>query len=90
MATKTKRRDKPIRIEPTDWEEVEKRAREIYASIKKELEKEHRGKTCVVDGKSGDYFLGENLLDTLKKGRRKHPLGAFFIFRVGRKVYGKL
>ncbi len=90
MATKVKRKDKPIRIEPTDWEAVEKRAHEIYDSIKQELEKKHMGKTCVVDGKSGDYFIGEDLLDTLKKGRKKHPFGAFSIFRIGRKVYGKL
>jgi hypothetical protein len=90
MATKTKRKDKPIRIEPIDWHWVEERAHEIYDPIKKELAKKYLDKACAVEAKSGEYFIGEDAMEAIKKGRKKHPDGWYFVFRVGRRAYGKI
>ncbi len=90
MATKMKHQNKRLRIEPVDWDWVTERAHEIYDPIKRELEQEHLDKACAVEAKSGEYFIGEDALDAVKKGRQKHFDGLFHVFRVGRKAYGKL
>lgn len=90
MATKTKRKDKPIRIEPIDWEWVRERAHEIYDPIKDELAKKHFDKVCAVEAKSDEYFIGERAVDAVRQGRKKHPDGVFHVFRIGRKAFATM
>ncbi|MCS6859833.1 MAG: hypothetical protein NZT92_05890 [Abditibacteriales bacterium] len=90
MATKTRGKDQLMRLEPIDWEWVRQRAHEVYDPIKDELAKEHFDKVCAVEAKSGEYFIGENAADVVKKGRKKHPDGWFFFFRIGRKTFASM
>jgi hypothetical protein len=71
-------------------EEIKERAEKIYAPLKEQLEKEHHGEACVVEVLSGDYFLGEQGIDALKKGRKKHPRGIFHMYRVGHRADARL
>jgi len=74
-------------MEPVDWDWVAERAKEVSATIKEEMERQHWGKALAIEAKSGDYFLGERGLEAVKEGRKKHPDGLFFISRVGHKAY---
>jgi hypothetical protein len=74
-------------MEPVDWDWVAERAKEVYATIKEEMERQHWGKALAIEAKSGDYFLGDRGLEAVKEGRKKHPDGLFFIYRIGHKAY---
>ena len=79
--------EKITRIEPVDWDWVAERADAIYTTIKQEMEREHFGKALAIEAKSSDYFLGERGLDAVREGRKKHPDGLFFVYRIGYKAY---
>ena len=56
----------------------------IYKScLKRKLERKHRGKIIAIDGDSGEYFMGENVLEAVEKGRQKYPNKVFHVIRVG-------
>jgi hypothetical protein len=42
-----------------------------------------KGMIAAVEPKSGEWFLGETLLQAVDKGRKKHPTSQFYIIRVG-------
>ena len=43
----------------------------------------HKGKIAAVEPASGDFFLGESLIEALDRGREKYPAGVFYFVRVG-------
>lgn len=42
-----------------------------------------RGKIAAVEPRSGEYFLGETLVEAAKKARKSFPGGTFYFVRVG-------
>jgi hypothetical protein len=62
-----------------------KRAEQIYNKIKEDL-KGKEGKIVAIDPESGDYFIGNDVLDACDKGREKHPNREFLFKRVGAKA----
>ena len=61
------------------------RAEDLYENIKNRL-KGKEGKIVAIDPDSGDYFVGEDILEACAKGRRKHPGKEFFFHRIGAKA----
>jgi hypothetical protein len=51
--------------------------------LKSVLEPAHKGKFVAIEVDSGDYFLGESLIDALGKAESKHPEKQFYFARVG-------
>ena len=67
-----------------DTEEIAKRGENIYRkSLKKKLEKHHRGEIVAVDVESGDYFFGKTVIEAVERGRKKYPNRIFHAVRVG-------
>ncbi|MEK6901229.1 MAG: hypothetical protein AABX37_02720 [Nanoarchaeota archaeon] len=69
-----------------------KEAEEAYGHIKDRL-KGLDGKIVAIDPESGDYFVGETIIDAYEKGVQKHPHCKFFFKRIGAKtafVVGKI
>ena len=62
-----------------------KRANEMYEQIKNKL-KGKEGKIVAIDLDSGDYFIGEDILEACEKGQKKYPGKEFFFHRVGAKA----
>jgi hypothetical protein len=62
-----------------------KRADEIYENIKNKL-KGKEGKIVAIDTDTGDYFIGEDILEAYEKGSRKYPGKEFFFHRIGAKA----
>lgn len=56
---------------------------EKYQALKEKLEPEHKGKIVAIDIETGDYFLGESVIEAVKKGREKYPNKIFFTAKVG-------
>ena len=59
------------------------KAKEIYAKIKNELERDHWGEFLVIEPDSGDYFLDKDLKEATRKFREKHPDKLLVQLRVG-------
>ncbi|MBC8185022.1 hypothetical protein H8E88_28345 [candidate division KSB1 bacterium] len=45
--------------------------------------KKEKGKIAVIEPDTGDYFLGETLIETLKKARKQYPGKLFYSIRIG-------
>lgn len=60
-----------------------KKGREIYKRLKEDLEPQYRGKIVAIDVETGDYFLGNTVIEAGKKGRQKYPQKIFHFIRVG-------
>ena len=71
------------RISATERHDLRGRARTIYEAIESNLEPSLKGKIVAVEVESGEYFVGETILDSAKKARDKHPDKTFHFFRVG-------
>ena len=68
---------------PTERHELRTRARAIYESIRGSLEPSLKGKIVAIDVESGDYFIGDTILEAAEKARSKHPGKIFHFFRAG-------
>lgn len=57
----------------------------IYNRIKSRL-KGQEGRIVAIDVKSGDFFLGNNVVEASKAGQEKYPKREFYFKRVGSKT----
>ena len=48
-----------------------------YERIKGELEAKVRGKIVAINPDNGDYFIGNSVLEAVKKGRARYPTVSF-------------
>jgi hypothetical protein len=61
-----------------------RKGRRLYdTKLKALLEPAYKGMFAAIEVDSGDYFLGENLIDALDKANSKHPEKQFYFVRVG-------
>jgi len=62
----------------------DQKAQAIYRKkLKPKLERKHKGRIVAIDVESGDYFLGKTVLESIEKGRKKHPGKIFYAVRIG-------
>lgn len=70
--------------DPTDWEEVARRGRELYERhLRAQLEPAHQDQFVVIDVDTGDYFLGATSQEAFEAAERQRPGGKFYLARVG-------
>ena len=70
-------------LSPTERHDLRARARTIYETIRGTLEPSLKGKIVAIEVESGEYFVGETVLDAATKARAKHPDKVFHFFRIG-------
>ncbi len=59
-------------------------AQRLYEEkLRPQLEPHYDGQIVVIDGESGDYFMGENLHEANEKARKKYPGHVFYAIKVG-------
>lgn len=64
--------------------------RQHYQRLKDRLEPEHIGKIVAVEVESGEYFLGNTVVEAIKNAEAKYPEELLYIARIGyRAVYVK-
>lgn len=54
-----------------------------YEKIKGELDAKIRGKIVAINPDNGDYFIGNSVLEAVKKGRARYPDCVFYAVKVG-------
>ena len=60
-------------------------AKKMYEQLKNKL-KGKEGKIVAIDPESGEYFVGNDILEASDKGRKKYPGKEFFFQRIGAKA----
>ncbi len=70
----------PLSTEPQD---SRARAKATYESLKETFGPTAKGKIVAIEAESGDYFIGETVLDAASKARTVYPNKTFHFFRVG-------
>ncbi len=72
----------------TQWvdESVLAKGKEIYLKIKDQLEQNHSGKIVAIDVDSGEYFVGETLIEANDKAREKYLNKQLYFARIGTDV----
>jgi hypothetical protein len=66
-----------------DIRKIGERGREFFKMISKELERDYHGKFVVIEVDSGDYFIGDTIIEANKKAREKYPDKVFYLGRIG-------
>jgi len=63
--------------------EFEALGQQVYERLKEELEAKYKGKIAAIEVSSGDYFIGDTVVEAIKKAEEKFPDDVFYIVRVG-------
>lgn len=61
---------------------VKKPSPEVLNKIK-QLEDKFKGKIVAIESESGDYFLGDTVIQAYKTGQKKYPACVFYYIRLG-------
>jgi hypothetical protein len=61
--------------------EVKRPSQEVLTKI--QTLKGKKGMLVAIEPETGDWFFGENVLQALKKARKRYPTGTFYFVRVG-------
>lgn len=76
------------KIRIIDKDELVEKGKEIYKKIKDRLVPAHKGEIVAIDVKTGDYFLGKDVVEADEKAREKYPDDVFYFNKIGyRAVY---
>jgi len=60
-----------------------KEANIVFEKINEELEPKYKGKIVAIEPESGDYFIGDNIIDAYNKAIKKYPNKKFIFKRIG-------
>ena len=71
------------KVHLVDKDEIVEKGRKIYETIKDKLEPEHKGELVAIEVETGDYFLGQSVIEAIEKGREKYPNTVFHVIRIG-------
>jgi hypothetical protein len=64
-------------------EQLAAKGQAIYERLKGELESACRGKIVAIEVESGEYFVGDSVVEAAKKARAKYPGRLFYFAKVG-------
>ncbi len=65
-------------------EEIARRGREVYEhEVRREVEREHRGRFLVLDVESGDYEIADDDLDASERLLERRPDALLYGLRIG-------
>jgi hypothetical protein len=68
---------------PRRIRESAKTAKQLFEKIDPQLRAQHHGKFIAIDADSGEYFLGDTIVEADKHARAKHPGKVFYVGRIG-------
>jgi len=61
----------------------------IFQKVGPELVTLHQGKSMAIEVDSGDYFLGADSHEAIRKAKQKYPGKIFYLCKVGFRAYRK-
>jgi len=66
-----------------DIRKIGEKGRELFKKISEELQRDYRGKFVAIEVDSGDYFVGETVIEADEKAKEKYPDKIFYLGRIG-------
>ena len=66
-----------------DIRKIGEKGRELFKKISEELERDYRGKFVAIEVESGDYFIGDTIIEADRKAKEGHPDKVFFLGKIG-------
>lgn len=69
--------------ERADPYEISKKGRKVLETLTPELEKKHFGQFIAIDADSGEYFIGDTVIEATRKAQAQYPGKIFFLGRIG-------
>jgi len=67
-----------------DFRRLAEEGERIYHErLKDQLEPQYKGKIVAIEVDSGDYFIGDTVVEAGEKARKKHPDKVFHFIRIG-------
>jgi len=69
--------------EQPDTHEISKKGQRILDTISEESVKQHFGRFVAIEVDSGEYFIGDTVIEATRKAQAKHPGKVFFLGRIG-------
>ena len=77
-------------ITDIDGRHITEEGERIYhEKLKPLLEPQYKGKVVAIEVDSGDYFLGDRVIDAWQKAKAKHPGKIFHFVHVGYRAFQK-
>jgi hypothetical protein len=71
-------------ITDIDGRHITEEGERIYhEKLKPLLEPQYKGKIVAIEVDSGDYFLGDRVIEAVQKAKAKYPEKIFHVIRVG-------
>ena len=62
---------------------IGEKGRAIFKKISEELERDYRGKFVAIEVDSGDYFVGDTVIEADEQAKEKYPDKIFYLGRLG-------
>ena len=69
--------------EQPDPHEISKKGQRVLEALSQELEKQHFGQFIAIEADSGEYFIGDTVIEATRKAQAKYPGKIFFLGRIG-------
>ncbi len=69
--------------ERPDPQEISKKGQRVLDALVQELATQHFGRFIAIEADSGEYFLGDTVIEATRKAQAKHPGKIFFLGRIG-------
>lgn len=62
---------------------IGEKGRAIFKKISEELERDYRGKFVAIEVDSGDYFVGDTVIEADEQAKEKYPDKIFYLGKIG-------
>ena len=66
-----------------DIRNIGEKGRAIFKKISGELEGDYRGKFVAIEVDSGDYFVGDTVIEADEQAKEEYPDKIFYLGRIG-------
>jgi len=71
---------------PRHIRQISKQGKDLLQKLDRELRDQHHGMFIAIEVDSGDYFIGETMIDADTQARAKHPGKVFYVGRIGHRA----
>ena len=63
--------------------EISKKGQRVLEALAQELATKHFGRFIAIETDSGEYFIGDTVIEATRKAQAKYPGKIFFLGRIG-------
>lgn len=69
--------------QPPDIRNIAQTGRQLFEKLDPALRQQYHGKFMAIEVESGDYFIGETMIDADTQARAQYPGKVFYVGKIG-------